>query len=256
MVKANPGGGSLTINYNKIIANVHAQRIPSQNKQASEKVYMEISLKGENSGDKMWLFNQPGTTRRFDNGWDGTKIMGAAGTPQLFAMEESGNYQISTSDDINNTFLGFQAGNDVQDTLTFTNENIESKYTSVYLVDLVENKVTDITKSGTQYTFTAESTPQAIKRFKIVTRLDEKDAPDASTQIKVFNSGNTVFVQNLGDLNGVMFIYDMMGRTMKNTSFGPYGITAVQVGTITGAYVVKAATSNESVSKRVIIGKE
>ena len=119
-----------------------------------------------------------------------------------------------------------------------------------------QNKITDITKSGTQYTFTAVSTPEAIKRFKIVTRLDEKDAPDATTQIKVFNSGNTVFIQNLGDLNGVMIIYDMMGRTLKNTSFSPYGITAVQVGSITGAYVVKAATSNESVSKRIIIGKE
>jgi len=48
----------------------------------------------------------------------------------------------------------------------------------------------------------------------------------------------------------------MMGRMMKTATFGPYGITAVPIGSITGAYVVKAATSYESVSKRVIIGKE
>jgi hypothetical protein len=74
--------------------------------------------------------------------------------------------------------------------------------------------------------------------------------------IKVFNSANTIFVQNLSDLNGEMVIYDIMGRYLKKAVFAPYGVTAVQVGTTPGAYVVKAATSNESVSKKIIIGKE
>lgn len=88
----------------------------------------------------------------------------------LFAMEETGNYQVSTSDNLNNTYLGFQAGVDnVEDTLTFTHANIALKYDGLYLVDLVENKVVDISTSGTQYAFKAESTPSPVKRFKIVT---------------------------------------------------------------------------------------
>ena len=151
--------------------------------------------------------------------------------------------------------MGFQAGIDIQDTLTFNNENIETSYNGIYLVDLVENKVIDITKSGTQYMFVAESTPEAIKRFQIVTRLNEKDAPDELTQLKIFNSGNTVFVQNLGNQNGEMLLYDIMGRLLKKDTFGPYGVTAIKVGSVSGAYVVNAATSNERVAKRIIIGK-
>jgi len=52
-----------------------------------------------------------------------------------------------------------------------------------------------------------------------------------------------------------MFLYDMVGRRLKRATFSPYGITAIQVGTISGAYVVNAVTSNEKVTKRIILGK-
>ena len=246
----------LNLNYNSvIIPNVSPQRAPSQNKQTSDKVFMEISLKGKYSGDRMWLINQEGTTRGFDRGWDGYKLTGDAGTPQLFAMEESGNYQVSTSDDMSNTYLGFQAGIDLEDTLTFYNENFTTRYTGVYLVDLVENIVTDITKSGTQYTFITESTPTPVKRFMIVTQDIKNATENTNTQLKVFNSGHVVFVQNTGNLNGEMIVYDMMGHLLRRAKFGPLGVTAIQLAAIPGPYVVKAATSNETVSKRVILGE-
>ena len=257
LVKATTTGvnGSITINYKSavITPNVSVQRAPSEVSQTSDKVYMEISLKGKYSGDRMWLINQPGTTRAFDDGWDGYKLPGVTDAPQLFAMEESGNYQISTSDDMSNTYLGFQAGVDLQDTLTFENENLTTKYAAVYLVDFVENSVTDITKSGTQYAFVTESTPNPVKRFLIITRSSEESATD--TELKVFNFGHTVFVQNLGSQNGEMVVYDMMGRALKRAIFSPSGITAVQLDGIPGAYVVNASTSNERVSKKVILGE-
>jgi hypothetical protein len=255
LVKATTSGvsGSITINYSSVTKNVNAQRTISQVNQTSDKVYMEISLKGKNTGDCMWLINQPGTTHGFDNGWDGYKMTGDAGTPQLFAMEESGNYQVSTSDDMSNTYLGFQAGIDLEDTLTFYNENLTTRYAGVYLVDLTKNNVIDITKSGTQYSFIAESTPTPVKRFMIITRSSDEATTD--TELKLFSSGNIVFVQNFGNLNGEIVVYDVMGHLLKRATFGPYGITAVQVGTITGAYIVKASTSNEKVSEKIIIGK-
>jgi hypothetical protein len=157
-------------------------------------------------------------------------------------------------DDINNTILGFQAGEDTDYTITFTHQNLLSKYQGLYLLDLVENKTTDITESGSSYWFVTESTPTTVKRFMIITLPYDTDATDANTQIKVFSSGNTVFVQNLSSLNGEMVIYDMMGRDLKRATFGPYGVSAVQVNTIPGAYVVNAETATEKVSKRIILG--
>jgi len=249
---------TFSIKYKDVaIKNTDQQRI-SKNKEASsgDKPGTLIEVSGTALSDKMWLFTQPGCTHNFDNGWDGVKIPGVALAPQIFAMETDGNYQVNTVDDINNTILGFQAGGDIEYKLTFTNQNIKSSYEGMYLLDLLENKTVEITESGSTYSFAAETTPSPVKRFKIVTRPYEKDAPDATTQIKVFSSGNTVFVQNSGNLNGELAIYDMTGRTLKKSTFGPYGITALQVGSISGAYVVKANTSNENVSKRIILGKE
>ena len=255
LVKATTTGanGSITINYNStaIIQNVHPQRAPSQVKQTSDNVYLEIDLKGERTGDCMWLINHPGTTHGFDNGWDGYKLSGALGTPQLFAVEESGNYQVSTSSDMSNTYLGFQAGLDLEDTLTFYNENLLTQYAGIYLEDLIANKVIDISNSGTQYAFVTDNTPAPVKRFMIVTNPTEVD-PVTSTHLKVFNSGNTVFIQNSGNLNGEMKVYDMMGRNIKRSTFSPYGVTAVKLETISGAYIIKAATDNERVTKKII----
>ena len=254
LVKATTGVGSITINYNSVITkNINPQRTPRQVKATSGRVFMEISLKGENYKDCMWLINEPATSHGFDNGWDGYKMSGAIGTPQLFAMEDSGNYQISTSSDLNNTYLGFQAGIDREDTLTFKNENIASKYGSIYLQDLVENTVIDISKSGTQYMFTAESTPNPVKRFKIVTDPGDGDNCCVTSLLSISNDNNTVFVHNKSNQKGDLYFYDMLGRVIQKVSFGIDSISSFPLSSTNGTYIVKAVTCSEKVSKCFVI---
>jgi len=117
----------------------------------------------------------------------------------------------------------------------------------------VENKMVDITENGSTYSFVAESTPGAVKRFLIVTTPKETNTINSS-QINIFCAGNTVFVQNKSNLNGEIMLYDLMGHTLKKSSFGSLGITAFQVGTLSGTYLVNAFTANERVSKKIIVG--
>jgi hypothetical protein len=255
VVQATANAAAITLPYAAIVKNTDLQRSKKLvTVSDSTLVNTRINVSGTNYSDKMWLFSQPGCTRNFDNGWDGVKMMGDALTPQIFAIEPDNNYQVDAVDDINNTILGFQAGADSEYTITFTHQNLLSKYQGVYLLDLVENKTTDMTESGSTYSFVAESTPTTVKRFMIITRPYENDSTKANTQLKVFSSGNIVIIQNLGNLNGEMVIYDMMGRDLKKATFGPYGVSAVQVNTIPGTYVVNAATETERVSKRIILG--
>ena len=256
MVKATAATGSITINYNSVITkNVSVQRAPASKTSSSDKTYIEIALNGEHSSDRMWLIDEPGTTREFDNGWDGYKLTGAAGTPMLFAMEESGDYQVSTSDNISSTYLGFQAGIDLEDTLTFKHENIALKYEGLYLVDLLENKIIDISQSGTQYTFLAKSTTTPVKRFKIVTEPYIKNDQD-SKQLKVFNDNSQVFVNNLSTEKGELTLYDMTGRHLKTYPFGPTCISAFPLTSMNGAFVANATTNSEKVSKPIIVKYE
>ena len=84
---------------------------------------------------------------------------------QIYAVEEDGNYQINAVNDFNNTSIAFQAGQDTEYKMTFTNENIDKKYAKLYLYDTEANKVVDITENGSVYEFTAQSTPKPVLRF-------------------------------------------------------------------------------------------
>ena len=246
---------TLGISYSSVvIKNTDQQRVPATDGiSATEKVSTIIDVKGTHTSDRMWIFTEPNSTRGFDNGWDGQKIMGSALTPQLFAIEADGNYQVNTVPDMNGTELAFQAGQDLEDTLIFTHHNIESRYARVYLVDLQENRTIDITSSGTQYPFMTESTPTPLIRFKIVTRPYEKNAVDAESQLKIFSANGTVFVQNLSNKTGYLKLFDMSGCFVKEIQFDGNNITSFSGNLVPGAYIACAVTSIESVNKRIII---
>jgi len=254
LVKALPGlTGKLTIPYSSVTKNTKMQRVKSESENTLDKVYTVIDVKGARFADRMWIVTEHTCTRKFDNGWDGEKMTGSALTPQLFAMEADGNYQVNAVDDMNNTILGFQPGEDVEDTLTFTHVNMETRYAGVYLEDLVEKRTLDISQSGAKYTFTSEPTATAIKRFKIITRPYEKE--DANVQLKIFGTQGTIFVHNQSMEAGYALLYDTMGRFLQRLNFNPGAITAFPMSIIPGVYVVKAINKNEEVTKRLIMSR-
>jgi len=252
MVVANINNATFKIPYSAVESNSIPQRVRSTDI-SSDNVSIRIDVKGTHYADRMWLFANASCTRGFDNGWDGPKMFGSSLTPQLFAMEADGNYQVNSVPDMNDTELAFQAGQDLEDTLTFTNMNLEKQYAGVYLVDLVENKTIDITVSGSTYAFVAESTPAPVKRFKIVTRPYEKDASDADSQVKIFSSQSTIFVQNFSNMDGECMVYDIAGHNIKKVPFVANGVTAITNSLRPGAYIGTAIAGSEKVSKRLIV---
>lgn len=133
-----------------------------------ERVGTIIDVKGSRFSDRMWVITVPQCTRDFDNGWDGFKMFGSPVAPQLFAMENSGNFQVNSIPDMNNTYLGFKAGEDSVYTLTFTHYFVQNRYKDIYLVDLLENKTINVYANGSQYTFVAKKTSYPEKRFKLL----------------------------------------------------------------------------------------
>jgi hypothetical protein len=138
-------------------------------------------------------------------------------------------------------------------TFTFTHENADTRYSGIYLVDSIEHKTIDITASGSQYQFTVDSNGVYPNRFKIITRSYEQNDPEASSKIKVFNSNGMVFVQNLSSEQGQFSLYDMAGRQLNRTLFGPNSVTQVCTVAQQGIYVCKAATNSEKNTKRFIV---
>jgi hypothetical protein len=255
--KSDNDSATISIPYSStgtMIKNTEMQRCKVNNKAG-----IRIDVNGSRFSDHVWLFTESTCSHNFDNGWDGYKFGGSVLAPELYIAEADGDYQVSTVDDINNTVLGFKAGEDSVYTLTFTNENLESGYKNVYLVDLLNNTTKNIFKSGTTYSFT--SSDSLVNRFKIVTSLennknDKKDKkPDINQKhLNIFSNRKSIIVENGSNEKGDLMLYDStLGRLIKKLTFNANCITTLQVNVPDGLYLVKGVTKSEEFSKCVLL---
>jgi uncharacterized repeat protein (TIGR02543 family) len=256
-VKANSASALATISIPYSAVGTVEKNTSLMRANAAPQVCTRIDVQGTSFSDRMWLFTNPDCTHTFDNGWDGFKSFGTALAPQLFAMEPDGSYQVSTTEDINNTDLGFQAGTDSNYTLSFTHQSLESRYESLFLIDLSTNTTTDITQSGTQYSFTATTTPAPVKRFKIVT------SPGITTQtgnklpggLEIFSAQDLLFVNNPTAEKGNLTVYDMSGRVVMQSAFMPFCSVTLPTHLGKGGYLLKAKTAERELIHKFIITK-
>jgi len=249
MVSAYSSGGNLSIPYNSIaLKNTDVQRVKQST--PDNKIYTIVDVNGLRYSDKMWLFTDDACTHNFDNGWDGYKILGSTSAPQIYAMESDGNYQINSVDNINNTYVGFQTGEDSEYTMTFTHQNFDSKYTTLYLTDLLTNKSIDISLSGSTYTFTSDAGSTLEKRFKITTSVDVHTQLDQTTinplALKVYNLNQTICVANNTPQSGELTIYDMTGKVVTKSQFSANNVTRIKTNIKSGYYLARARTLTDS----------
>jgi hypothetical protein len=158
---------------------------------------------------------------------------------------------------MNNTYLGFQRGEDSIYTLTFTHQNLESHYSNVYLVDSVTQKATDITATGATYTFTALPSDTIIKRFKIVTNIRQitklNTVSSDNMSLNVFTSQQTIFVDNKSDVSGTLQLYDVAGRMIQKFQFAANSVTVLHPGLSQGSYVAFAITKKARLTIKLIL---
>jgi len=188
--------------------------------------------------------------------------MGSNLSPQIYALEADGNYQVNTIGDINNSYIGFKAGIDTLYTLTFTHQNKDPRYDHLYLMDLCENKTVEITAAGSKYCFNSGSNKEVENRFKIIATLEDLDintdtnSVTTKTQpISVFNSDNIILIKNQSSLNGFLYFFDIAGRLLQKLPFQANGITTLTNQLPTGSYLIKAVTSEYVLDKKIIVQK-
>ena len=250
--------GLINMDYSDvIIQNTAPQKIPGVIKiNPSDKIATRIDLSGSHIADRLWLFTDPSCSPEYDKGWDGYKMAGSVKMPQLFAREETGDFQIDAVADIDGTFLGFNAGDETNYKLTFTHLNAENRYKSIFLVDIMDNITTDITASGSEYAFKAIATTAPVKRFKIVTspQIETNTNLTVDSKLKVYNSNGTLFVQNLSNQSGNLILYTMNGVAVSKIDFKANIISTISTTNLQpGVYVAKAFSNQEMVTEKIII---
>ena len=226
-MKAKPGGGSITLNYEKHVWNntqtakmntplrvagkegeAHTQSLDFQR--------IRLQVNSENSGaDRMYIIQDSMATAGYDNGYDAPKLM-ADGLVNIYTNEPFGKMEISSTDHMDGMFIGFQAGEDTHYIMTFTSLVGDS----LYLYDLEEDKFVEML-DGEQYHFSAIAQSTNDMRFQVLvapTLPDETPGQGGGVTTDVENittpqlwiSDRKVFVSNAKP-NSTMAIYTASG---------------------------------------------
>lgn len=260
MVKLAPNNAtrtaSLKMPYSGVIkGNAKAILRSTQGKEverSEETEYLLVDVASDRGVDRLYVMRNDGTTKGFDNGWDGTKIF-SENRPQLFIFDRDNHelcYQVATSDDINETPVGFKADQTGSYTLTFdVSPALEKRYSSLYLKDLKTGSMISLANGGA-YTFTA-SRGDMEHRFDIVI-ADPGLGTEIEPAIDVLSLGKQVRVDNKMPLPAKAFVYNANGVLVMSFSIPKQTVKDFSVAQ-EGMYVVKVFTDHVSVVKKVLL---
>lgn len=174
--------------------------------------YTIIDIKGNQFSDRLWMFTHVGCCNRFDNGWDGEKLVSNQADPRLFALMPDRDYQVFTTNNIHNTTLGFVPGNDTQYELNFKHFGTANCYPEgIFLEDLTNGSLTNMSANNASYLFRSSAT-DPVKRFRI--RIGgEARMDDETDELLVYTLQSEIVVSNFSSTDQLVTLYDIMGHS-------------------------------------------
>lgn len=249
------------LNYSSVVKrNIEIQRAKhntSENSDQSEEnsdtpSSSTLNVAGKYGSDKLWLLTHKKFSTDFDNGYDGFKMERNALNPILYAVSNGVNYQINSVPELDNVTLMFKAGQDTDYTLKIEHdETTLAKYSRIYLHDLFENVVIDISNKVNEYNFSAGSTPEAQVRFKILASKINEDTQSANLTT-VYNNDGKLYIQNLSDKAGRIYLYDITGRTLLTRSLDAFENINVDIKDMQ-TYIVKRVIGATTETTKILV---
>ena len=233
-VMANKDGAQIKLNYAEHVygasASNTAMRAPEMRDENFKRVRLQVN--SQNSGaDRMYVIQHEDATKGYDYGYD-AKNIAAEDQVNIYTSEQGGQMEISVSNRIDSTYIGFQAGSDSEYRLRITSvvgEKLLLKDLETETVVAVEDEV--------EYTFSA--TPKSVnnKRFLLIDQLAGEEIEDL---VKVYIYDNVVHVLE-APKDSDMAVYSVGGLMMARYALGEAPCTVELSGLPTGVYLVRIA---------------
>lgn len=238
------GTGTVKYSYASLLKNTAQNRAPRRRFSS-----LMIDVKSDKSADRMWLVEAQGKTKGYDDGFDGEKIFTAA-SAQLYAIQDR-NYQVTTAEDLDNTELGFVAGDGAKHyTLKFNlDEMSDDRY---YLVDHLTHEQKPIT-NGMTYSFNAGANDPA-NRFAISrsTKSITDDVFEGKGIELRAKSGRTIEARNYTDETAEVEIFDVSGKVVDKFTVEPHDTDRIKLS-LEGVFVVRAYNGQAKTTQKFII---
>ena len=214
--------------------------------------YVVMDVIGDESADRVWLFENILTTRSFDNGWDGRKII-EKGLVQVYVNGEDDKYQVATVPELEGADIGLTPDNENDYTL-YLSVLPEVEARGLYLYDRLSKRTYPI-RNNTEYVI-AGGKPATAKRFTIVSDITNLDDALGMNSIDIQVVENSIRITNSSDENCTAVLYDLTGRLLEQRSVGSSSTEYIRnnKGWQTGVYIVRVyGTGKVNTTKRVII---
>ena len=183
---------------------------------------IRIQAFGENSGsDRMYIMEDKRCTTGYDNGYD-AKNMIAEGQVSIYTNESCGTMEVSSTNDMDGMFIGFQASVDTVYTLRFSSLIGEA----LYIKDLANGNMIEL-KDDATYTFTAKAHSVNNMRFQVLVDpfMTGEDTDGNTTDVDNVLSSNTFWMSDnsisvsTNQANSVATIYNVSGQMIMNVPF-------------------------------------
>ena len=233
-VVAREDGAKIKLDYTKHVYNANASNqamcAPQRHKEDFKRVRLQVN--SANSGaDRMYVVQYDECTPGYDNGYD-AKNMPAEGQVSIYSHEKEGQMEISVTNRIDSTYIGFRAGTDTEYTIHMTSVLGEE----LYLKDLQDNVLMPIV-DGAAYTFSA--TPKSVndRRFLLIDKRYESVGGD-SDQVDVYVYDRKVYVKQ-APAGSKMYIYTIGGLSIASYPIGDTPCIVDLSMLPTGIYLLK-----------------
>lgn len=203
--------------------------------------FVKFTLTGEKVKDEMWLFEQPGTSDAFDNGWDGQKLGAEMMTDKIYSNSRAGQLQVNTTNDLTTANITVITGEGGDYTLTLTYENLP-QYANLKLIDMKAKTIVPFEGNTMEYHFTAPSNTVAADRFVMMN----------TTATSFNNLPTNIQHVTTSTWNGPATVYATSGEQVAKVRLHE-DMARLKAQLPGGVYVISMQVDGKTVNQKLVI---
>jgi hypothetical protein len=179
--------------------------------------------------------------------------------PSLYTVKPDGNYSIDFRGEAGAVAIpvSFMAGADGSFTLTASQLESFTSSTAITLEDLQVAKMQNLMQNPV-YAFTANKTDNAARFLLHFGGAFSVNDKEKEQPVSIYGSGNSVYIANKSGvgLKGEAMVYNMIGQQVMKLQLDGNPVTKISLSGITGYYLVKVITGENTYSGKVFINQK
>ncbi|NQV01215.1 MAG: T9SS type A sorting domain-containing protein [Bacteroidia bacterium] len=214
---------------------------------------LTLTMSGNGFDDQTFVRFTSEASAGFDSEYDAYKLFGMEQVPQLYSITPGKILSVNALPDVSLhpvVPMGCKVGVAGDYTITATGIETFPGETNMYIEDLLTGATQDLV-SNPLYTFAA--TP-GDKEYRFNLHFAPVGVPEkGGSAIRIYSADETIYVNVPVEINGTVFVYDMLGKEILSKSLISNSLNKINPDVPGGYYLVKVVGNNEAVSGKVFL---